>query len=108
MIWYGDVARGTLGRLDPRTGDVKEYPLPSGEEAGAYAMALDGDGRIWIAETGVRPNRLVGFDPEAEAFFGITEVPSGAGAVRHMVFDPATNSLWFGTDTNNIGRARIE
>lgn len=107
MIWYGDTRRGTLGRLDPTTGEIKEYPLPSGKEAGAYAMALDGQGRIWVAETGVQPNRLVGFDPKTESFFGITPVPSGGGAVRNMVYHAPTNSIWFGTDTNNIGRAVV-
>ena len=107
MIWYGDVRRGTLGRLDPRTGDAVEFPLPSGEDAGAYAMALDHEGRIWIAETGVRPNRLVGFDPATEKFFGVTEVPSGGGSVRNMVFHAPTRSIWFGTDTNMIARAVV-
>lgn len=108
MIWYGDVRRGTLGRLDPRTGDAVEFPLPSGAEAGAYAMTLDHRGRVWIAETGVQPNRLVGFDPASEQFFGITPVPSGAGAVRHMVFHEPTRSIWFGTDANTIGRAVVD
>lgn len=70
-------------------------------------MALDGQGRIWIAETGVQPNRLVGFDPARETFFSINEVPSGGGSVRHMVYDPDTNSIWFGTDTNNLAQARV-
>lgn len=107
MIWYGDTRRGTLGRLDPASGDVVEYPLPAGADAGAYAMAIDGQGRIWIAETGVRPNRLVGFDPASEEFFSINPVPSGGGSVRHMVYDPATNAIWFGTDTNYLARARV-
>ena len=28
MIWYADYSRGYLGRLDPRTGAVKEWPSP--------------------------------------------------------------------------------
>lgn len=107
MIWYGDTGRDVLGQLDPRTDEVTEYPLPSGEDAGAYAMTLDGEGRIWVAETGVRPNRLVGFNPETEEFFGITEVPSGGGSVRNMIYHAPTNSIWFGTDTNNLGRAVV-
>ena len=48
-----------------------------------------------------------GAGPETESFFSITPVPSGAGAVRHMVFDERTNSIWFGTDTNNLGQAKL-
>jgi len=27
--------------------------------------------------------------------------------VRHMVFDDKRNAIWFGTDTNNLGRASL-
>jgi virginiamycin B lyase len=37
--------------------------------------------------------------------FSVTEIPSSGGSLRHMVFDPKTRSLWFGTDANTIGRA---
>ena len=107
MIWYGDVRRATLGRLDPATGDVKEYPLPAGADAGAYAMALDGEGRVWISETGIQPNRLVGFDPATEQFVSVNEVPSGGGSVRHMIYHPGSNAIWFGTDSNMLGRAIV-
>ena len=33
--------------------------------------------------------------------------PSGGGAVRHMVYHAPSNSMWFGTDTGTIGRARL-
>ena len=28
-------------------------------------------------------------------------------AVRHMMFDPKARVIWFGTDTNNIGRVVV-
>jgi virginiamycin B lyase len=96
-----------LGRLDPATGEVKEYPLPSGEGARPYAVAVDGDDRVWLVETGVRPNQFVGFDPRTESIFSVTEVESGGGTVRHMYFDAETNSIWFGADTNTIGVAKL-
>ena len=108
MIWYGDVRRGMLGRLDPRDGSVREWAFPGGGDSGPYAMTLDDRGRIWTAETGVRPNRIVGFDPATERFFGSTPIPSGGGAVRHMVFDPAEKAIWFGTDTNMLGKALVK
>jgi virginiamycin B lyase len=70
-------------------------------------MATDDQDRIWFAETGSEPNRLIGFDPTTEEFFDVTPVPSGGGTVRHMVFHAPTGSLWFGTDANTIGRARV-
>lgn len=108
MIWYGDYVRGMLIRYNPATKAVKEWAMPSAKMSLPYAMALDGKGRIWIAETGVQPNRLVGFDPRTESFFSITPVAkSGGGSIRHMVYHAGTKALWFGTDANTIGRAVI-
>jgi virginiamycin B lyase len=105
-IWYVDYAGGMLGRYNPQTRQFKEWMLPGGEGARPYGTASDDQGRIWIAETGSQPNRIVGFDPETEQFFGMSTVPSGGGTVRHMYFHPTTKEIWFGADTNYIGRAR--
>ncbi|MGQ0702617.1 MAG: Vgb family protein [Gemmatimonadales bacterium] len=107
-IWYGDYRRGMLGRLDPKTGAVKEWPNPGGRGSLAYAMTSDDAGRIWFVETGIQPNRLVGFDPRTESFFSLTTIPSGTpNSVRYMVFDPKTRLIWFGTDRGTIGRAEV-
>jgi virginiamycin B lyase len=108
-VWYVDYTLGTLGRLDPATGAVKEWPTPGGASSRPYAMEVDDRNRLWFIETGLQPNRLVGFDPASEKFFSTTPIAeSGAGTVRHMTFDRATGSLWFGTDANTIGRAKVE
>lgn len=106
-IWYVDYARGYLGRLDPTSGKIKEWALPAGAKSLPYAMAVDDKDRLWMVETGSQPNRLVGFDPKTQKFFGITPIPSGGGTVRHMVFDDRTGQIWFGTDNNTIGRAQV-
>ena len=107
-IWYVDYAGGHLGRYDPDTGNIREWQSPYGAQARPYAMAADDAGHIWYVETAPQPNRLVGFDIESETFFDITEIESGAGTVRHMVFHEPTDTLWFGTDANTIGRAQLE
>ena len=70
-------------------------------------MAVDAEDRLYFVESGIRPNRFVGFDPATEDFFAMSEIDSGGGTVRHMYYHPPTGDIWFGTDTNNIGRARI-
>ena len=107
QLWYVDYAGGYLGRLDPTTGEVKEWATPSGANSRPYGMTVDDKDRLWFAETGVDPNRFVGFDPATETFFSSTEIGSGAGTVRHMYYHAPTREIWFGTDTNNIGRARV-
>jgi virginiamycin B lyase len=107
MVWYVDYAQGRLSRLDPSTGEVKEWPTPGGERSRPYGMAKDHLDRLWFVESGIRPNRFVGFNPRTETFFSSQELESGGGTVRHMFFDQATRAVWFGTDTNTVGRAII-
>ncbi|MGZ8458752.1 MAG: Vgb family protein, partial [Gemmatirosa sp.] len=107
MVWYVDYTRGFLGRLDPRSGEVKEWPNPGGAASLPYAMTVDDRDRLWFVETGKQPNRLIGFDPKGERFFGHTVIESGGGTVRHMTFDKRTGQIWFGTDVGTIGRATV-
>jgi virginiamycin B lyase len=106
-VWFVDYAGGFLGRLDTSTGAVREWATPSGTSARPYATALDDKGRIWFVESGPDPNQFVGFDPATEKFFSVTPIGSGGGTVRHMHFHPPTRTIWFGTDTNTIGRATV-
>lgn len=107
QVYYVDYARGTLGRLDPASGEVREWAMPSGGRSRPYGMAVDGGDRIWFVESGASPNNFVGFDPATERFFSITPIPSGGGSVRHMDYHAATETIWFGTDRNTIGRAQV-
>jgi virginiamycin B lyase len=91
-IFYTDYARGILGRLDPESGDVSEYPSPGGESSQPYAIAVTPDDIVWYCETGVEPNTLVAFDPATEQVFS-WNIPGGGGVVRHMVVG-AENELW--------------
>jgi virginiamycin B lyase len=109
MVWYGDYARGYLGRLDPASGAVREFALPGGGRSLPYALAVDDRDRIWVAETGVRPNRLVAFDPDRGAFTEPVSTEGGdeANTIRHMVYHAPTREIWFGTDRNTVGRLTV-
>ncbi len=107
-VWYVDYAMGRLGVFDPGTGEFEEWDMPQGERARPYGMASDSKGRLWMVASGVRPNVFIGFDPAAKTFFGATEIPSGGGTVRHMHFHEPSGAVWFGTDTNYIGRAIVD
>jgi virginiamycin B lyase len=51
MIWYDDFARALVGRLDPRTGETKEWPLPEikpGFVPGSLSLELDQQGNLWV------------------------------------------------------------
>jgi len=106
-VWYVDYQQGALGRYDPATGVIREWPAPSAAGSRPYGMTVDDQDRIWFVETGPSPNRFVGFDTASETFVAESAIPSGAGSVRHMVYDPTSQSVWFGTDANTLGRASL-
>lgn len=106
-VWYADYARGTLGSFNPKDTSFKEWTLPGEDDARPYGMALDKQDHIWVV-TGKQPNLFIGFDTKAERIFSKTPVPSGAGTVRHMDYHTASNTVWFGTDKQTIGRAVVD
>jgi virginiamycin B lyase len=105
-IYYGDYAAGFLGRYDPATSKFDEWALPGGAQSRPYATAVDAEDRVWVVETS-RPNRFVAFDTKTLKFSEPTPVPSGGGTVRHMYYDAASKSIWFGTDANTVGQAVV-
>ena len=106
-VWYVDYAEGYLGRFNRKTTKVKEWRAPSGENSRPYGMTVDDQDRVWFVETGVYPNRLVGFDSRTESIISITDIKSGGGTVRHMVYHRPSQTIWFGTDANTIARATL-
>ncbi len=107
VIWYVDYAEGYLGSYNTTTGDIQEWLAPGETDAKPYGMTVDDQDRVWFVETGAHPNRLVGFDTRTQTFMSLTDIPSGGGSIRHMVYHQPTKTIWFGTDANTIGRAKI-
>jgi virginiamycin B lyase len=106
-IWYVDYIRGMLGRFDPAGGKFAEWPTPGGAPSLPYAMGVDDRDRLWYVESGMRPNRLVGFDATTRRVVSITPFGAKSNTVRHLYFDPKARELWFGTDANTIARAKL-
>ncbi len=107
-VWYVDYAGGQLGAYDPQSQVFKEWLMPQGSGARPYGMASDRNGMLWMVASGVQPNVFMGFNPKTESFFGLTEIASGAGTVRHMHYQKGSGTVWFGTDANTLGRAIVD
>lgn len=103
-VWYTDFNGGRIGRIDPATGTTQEFASPGGERAQPYALAVDAQDRVWYSECARGATFLVGFDPGTGRVFERSPVSS---CIRHMVIHEPTRTIWFGTDANNIGRARL-
>jgi virginiamycin B lyase len=107
-VWYGDYRRGYVGRLDPATGSVEEFAMPSGADSRPYGLTVDDRDVVWIAETGVSPNRLVAFDTKRRTWGPAIAVGDGApNAIAHMAFDRQARQLWFVTQQGTIGRISV-
>lgn len=69
IAWYSSFGEQFLGRLDPKTGDVKEYPMPMhkpGFPTGSLALRTDRAGNLWLGN--MYQATMVKFDPKAERF----------------------------------------
>jgi streptogramin lyase len=69
MAWYSNFGEQTLGRLDPKTGKVTEYPVPEpkkGSPTGALSLRSDRDGNLWLGL--MYQASIAKFDRKAEEF----------------------------------------
>ncbi len=95
-VWYTGQGNGTLGWLDPATGDVVETPLGSG--SAPHGVVSGPDGAAWVTDQGL--DAIVRVTP---GDFDVRVFPMPAGArgraVHTGVFDH-DGILWF---TGQVG-----
>ena len=106
-VWFVDYAEGFLGRYDAVSGEIVEWKIKGSGQSRPYGTAIDENGVFWFVDGGSTPNQFIGFDTRSRVFTSRTAIPSGGGTVRHMYFHSASREIWFGTDTNTIGKAMI-
>ena len=69
IAWYSSFGEQNLGRLDPKTGTVKEFPIPlhkPGFPTGLLGLRSDKDGNLWLGN--MYQATIVKFEPKAEKF----------------------------------------
>ncbi len=52
QVWYSDFGALFIGKMDPKTGKVTEYPIPKikdGFPVGTLDLEQDHDGNLWVA-----------------------------------------------------------
>ena len=106
IIWFVNSSKGRIGRLDPATGEIKEWESPSGPSSHPYSLAVIND-KIWYNESAMRPDALVRFDPETESFQSWA-VPSGVGIIRHVWVTRDNKLLIHQSSSNRIGVVTIK
>jgi virginiamycin B lyase len=106
IIWYTDFSRGYLGRLDPATGQGKEWLSPAGEKSSPYGIVFT-KGALWYNESSAKPNTIVRFDPQSEKFQSWI-IPGGGDIVRNMDVTPDGHPIMANSLVNQIGLVEIK
>jgi virginiamycin B lyase len=94
-LWMPFYGRGNeVARLNPKTGEVKRFPLPFEQTAGVHSAFPAPSGKVWFTEFAL--NRLAELDPETGK---ITEFPDsvqvpGYRAGKHTVRVDARGNAW--------------
>ncbi|MGD9739621.1 MAG: hypothetical protein AB7O56_06100 [Bauldia sp.] len=96
-IWWTGMWGNLVGRLDPATGEMREFPLPAGAEP--HTIVPDHDGNIWYTGNG---NATIGrLDP---ATGEVAEFPTEARDPHSAVFHPNGNLYFTAQGARMIGR----
>lgn len=100
-IWWSGQLSNKLGRLDPKTGAVREYTLKT-KHSGPHGLTEDKDGNIWF--TGNVGQFIGKLDPMT----GLTteyKMPDPAAKDPHTLLFDRDGILWFTVQqANMIGR----
>jgi virginiamycin B lyase len=100
-LWYTGQMTNVLGRVDPKTGDIKEYPLRT-PHSGPHGLDEDGAGNIWYTANAAA---LIGkLDPKTGA---VTEyrMPDPSVKDPHTLIFDRSGILWFtAQNANRVGR----
>lgn len=99
-LWYVSASTGSVGRLDPQSGQDEEVSLGQGSQP--RALAITADGSVWIADRGL--NALVRIDPQR---LGVERhsLPTEAAdaGLDSLVLDD-DEQLWFTGENGYFGR----
>lgn len=102
-IWYTDHFANVLGRLNPKTGEIKEFPYPlsrPGRLAGAHKLASDKDGNIWMAA--IWQGAIVRFDPKTEKFDAWLVPDFEPDGRLSMVVADSLGNAWASSNSGNV------
>jgi len=69
VAWYSSFGEQSLGRVDPRTGAVREFPVPQvkqGFPTGLLGLRADRDGNLWLGN--MYQAQIVKFDRKTQTF----------------------------------------
>src|ERR1700681_1465902 len=98
-LWYTGQLANVLGRVDPETGEIREFHLKTAH-SGPHGLKEDSGGNIWY--TGNTGSLIGKLDPKTGA---VTEYPTPEPGDPHTLIFDRSGILWFTMqNANRIGR----
>jgi virginiamycin B lyase len=110
-VWYSDFGQMFLGKMNPNTGKVTQYPIPEtkkGFPVGTLNLEIDKDNNPWIGV--MYQSAIAKFDRKTETFRTWStpkEWDTNAGQLGHLAIEgtPTDNKVWIkNSDGGNIYR----
>ena len=100
QVWYSDFGQMYLGRMDPKTGKVTQYPIPvvkPGWSEGTLDLEIDRDDNPWVGV--MYQSAIAKFDRKTEKFRMWStpkEWDSDAGQLGHIAIEGthSDNKVW--------------
>jgi virginiamycin B lyase len=96
IIWFTERQGNKIGRLDPKTEQFKEFPLP-GPEASPYAIGMDSKGMIWYSSH--EQDTLGRLDPKTGEVIEYP-YPHSEISMREFFLD-SQGRMWYASSVNN-------
>jgi streptogramin lyase len=108
-VWYSDFVENFLGEVDPKSGALREYPIPvlkPGSPTGSLDLEPDADGNFWLAM--MFQAGLARFDMKTRTFriFPVDGAADDDAMQQSMVMprcDDVDGKVW----TNDVARHAI-
>jgi virginiamycin B lyase len=99
-VWYTAQAAGALGRLDPKTGAVKQIPL--GQGSAPHGVIVGPDEGAWVTDGGL--NAIVRVDPKTEEVKAFPLPQDSPDANLNTAAFDNDGTLWFTGQSGIYGR----
>jgi virginiamycin B lyase len=103
-IWWTGQYASKLGRLDPRTGQIREFDVPANTQP--HGLTEDEQGNIWY--TGIQKGVIGRLDPRTGQVREHPVAEPGVRGPHTPILDRRTGNLFFTLQSGHVGRLNIK
>ncbi len=90
FLWIPNFGNANkITRLDPKTGEMQDFPVPNIGTAGIHSAVPAPDGSVWLAEQG--SNKVGRWDPDTEQITEYQDIGKGS---KHTIRIDRSGNVW--------------